>query len=70
VEHVLLAETGAAIRQRHIRYLVVGGAFLASQHTTLADWQRRTGADLVASTTATLQVTEGPQSWHVVRLRD
>ncbi len=70
VEHVLLAETGAAIRQRHIRYLVVGGAFLASQQTALADWQRRTGADLVASTTATLLVTEGPQAWYVLRLRD
>jgi hypothetical protein len=70
VEDVLLADSGAAIRQRHIRYLVVGGAFLASQHTTLADWQRRTGADLVASTTATLLVHEGPQAWYVVRLRD
>lgn len=70
VEHVLLGEAGAAIRQRHIRYVVVGGAFLASQQTTLADWQRRTGADLVASTTATLLVAEGPQAWYVVRLRD
>jgi hypothetical protein len=70
VEHVLLAEAGAAIRQRHIRYLVVGGAFLASQQTTLADWQRRTGAELVASTTATLLVAQGPQAWYVVRLRD
>jgi len=70
VEHVLLSDAGAALRQRHIRYLVVGGAFLASQQTTLADWQRRAGADLVASTTATLLVAEGPQAWHVVRLRD
>ena len=70
VEHVLLADTGAEIRQRHIRYLVVGGAFLAWQQTTLADWQRRTGADLVASTTATLLVAQGPQAWYVVRLRD
>jgi hypothetical protein len=70
VEHVLLADTGAALRQRHLRYVVVGGAFLASQQTTLADWQRRTGADLVATATATLLVAEGPQAWYVMRLRD
>ena len=70
VEHVLLADTGAALRQRHLRYIVVGGAFLASQQTTLADWQRRAGADLVASATATLLVAEGPQPWYVMRLRD
>jgi hypothetical protein len=70
VKHVLLADTGAAIRERHIRWLVVGGAFLASQHTTLADWQRRAGADLVASATATILVAEGPQPWYVMRLRD
>ena len=70
VDHVLLADTGAALRQRHLRYIVVGGAFLASQQTTLADWQRRAGADLVASATATLLVAEGPQSWYVMRLRD
>jgi len=49
---------------------VVGGAFLASQHTTLADWQRRTGAELMARATATLLVAEGPQPWYVMRLRD
>lgn len=70
VEHVLLTDTGAAIRRRHIRYVVVGGAFLAAQHTTLADWQQRTRADLVAGTTATLLVAEGPQAWYVVRMRD
>jgi hypothetical protein len=68
VEHVLLEDSPAAIRRRHIHYIVVGGAYLASQHTTLAAWRERTGAELVATTSATLKVAEGPQAWYVVRL--
>jgi hypothetical protein len=70
VKHVLLHDTAAEIRGRGIEYIVVGGAYLASQHTTFAEWQRRTGAECMATTTATLKVTEGPQAWYVVRLGD
>jgi len=37
--------------------------------TTLDAWLQKSGAELVASTTATLKVSEGPQSWFVVRLK-
>jgi hypothetical protein len=70
VEHVLLEDSPADLRRRHIRYVVVGGAFLASRHTTLAAWQARSGAELIGATNATLKVAEGPQSWYVLRLPD
>ncbi len=68
VEHILLEDSPADIRRRHIQYVVVGGAFLASRHTTLAAWQARTGAELIRTTTATLKLAEGRQSWHILRL--
>jgi hypothetical protein len=67
VEHVLLSDSPEQIRQRHIRYAVVGGFNLSEHNTTLAAWQERTGADLVATATATMLVSQGPQSWYVVR---
>jgi hypothetical protein len=36
---------------------------------TLDTWLQKTGAELVASTNATLKVSEGPQPWHVVRFK-
>ncbi len=67
VEHVLLTDTPEYIRQRHIRYAVVGEQDLADHHTTLADWQQRTGAELVGTAVATETVTQGPRHWYVVR---
>jgi hypothetical protein len=37
--------------------------------TTFDAWRQRTGAELVASTNATLKVSEGPQQWFVVRFQ-
>jgi hypothetical protein len=68
VKHVLLEDSRDDILRRHIQYVVVGGAFLAARHTTLAQWQQRVGAELVATTTATLKVAEGPQQWYLVRM--
>jgi len=67
VEHILLSDTAAQIRQRHIRYAVVGGWNLAANDTTLAAWLQRARAELVATETATLTVAQGPQAWYVVR---
>ena len=67
VEHVLLSDSPGQIRQRHIRYVVVGGGNLADHNTTLAAWQERTGAELVATATTTILVSLGPQPWYVVR---
>jgi hypothetical protein len=68
VKHVLLQDTRDEIRRRDIQYLVVGGAYLNSQGTSLDDWLKRTSAELIAQTRATLKVSEGPQNWYVVRL--
>jgi hypothetical protein len=65
---VLLQDTREEIRRRNIQYVVVGGAYLNSQHTSLDDWSQRTGAELIGQTRATLKVSEGPQNWYVVRL--
>jgi hypothetical protein len=67
VEHILLTDTAAQIRQRHIRYAVVGGGNLAVNGTTLAAWLPQVRAECVAATTATMTVTLGPQSWYIVR---
>ena len=70
VEHFLLSDSPAQIRQRHIQYAVVSGGYLLDQNTTLAAWQERTGAELVATATATTTVFLGPRPWHVVRFRE
>ena len=67
VEHILLTDTAAQIRQRHIQYAVVGGGNLAVNGTTLAAWLPRVRAECVAAATATVTVTVGPQSWYLVR---
>jgi len=67
VKHILLSDTLAQIRQRHIQYAVVSGQHLVDQHTTLAAWQAQTGAEVVATATATTTVFLGPRPWYVVR---
>ena len=68
VEHILLNDSPEDIRKRHIEYAVVGGFNLTFNGTTLEAWQKRTGARVIAETTATQTVIQGPQSWHVVRV--
>jgi hypothetical protein len=70
VIHVLLADTPAWIRGRQVDYVVVGEAYLASQHTTLAAWQSQVGAHCVGQVTVTLKVAEGPQPWYLMRMPD
>ena len=67
VEHILVSDSLEDIRRRHIEYAVVGGFNLALEHTTLEAWQKQTGAQVIAKATATQTVTQGPQSWYVVR---
>jgi hypothetical protein len=67
VEHILLSESPEQIRQRHIQYAVVGEVNLLENNTTLAEWQKRTGAELVATATATTTVFQGQRHWYVVR---
>ena len=70
VEHILLSDSPEQIRRRHLQYAVVGEANLLENHTTLADWQKRTGAEVVATVMATQTVSQGPQPWHIVRFPD
>ena len=52
VKHILLSDSLEQIRQRHIQYAVVGEVNLMENNTTLAEWQKRTGAQLVATAIA------------------
>jgi hypothetical protein len=70
VEHILLSDSLEQIRQRHIQYAVVGEVNLLENHTTLAAWQAKTGAQVVATATATMTVTQGPHPWYLVRFPD
>ena len=67
VAQILLSDSPEQIRQRHIKYAVVGEVNLRENHTTLAEWQKRTGAELVATAIATMTVIQGPHPWYVVR---
>lgn len=69
VEHFLLSDPPDRIRGAGIEYAVVGGLDLKSSGLTLADWLKKSGAELVATTSATLKVSEGPQPWYVVRFK-
>jgi hypothetical protein len=70
VEHILLSDSRDQIRQRHIQYAVVGGLNLEEHKISLEDWQKRTGAELVGTVTATTLASKGPHPWYVVRWRD
>jgi hypothetical protein len=69
VEDFLLSDPPERFRREQIEYAVVGGFNLQSSGMTLDAWLQQTGAELVASTNATLKVSEGPQPWFVVRFK-
>ena len=70
VEHILLSDSLEQIRKRHIQYAVVGEENLLENKTNLAAWQAKTGAQVVATATATMTVTQGPRPWYIVRFPD
>ena len=69
VEHFLLSDPPERFRQEQIKYVIVGGLNLQLRGTTLDAWRQKSGAELIASTNATLKVSEGPQQWFVVRFK-
>jgi hypothetical protein len=69
VKHILLTDSPTQIRQRGIQYVVLGGFNLKEQGVTLDAWLQTSGAELVATTNATLKVAEGLQPWYVARFR-
>jgi hypothetical protein len=68
VEHFLLTDPPEQIRQQ-VQYVVVGGENLKEQDATLDAWLQKSGAELVATTNATVKISEGLQSWYVVRFK-
>jgi hypothetical protein len=68
VEHFFLTDPPEQIRQ-HVQYVAVGGFNLKEHNTTLDAWLQASGAELVATTNATLKITEGLQPWYVVRFK-
>jgi hypothetical protein len=68
VEHFLLSDPPQRFHELGIQYAVVGGLNLKYQQTTLDDWLKKTGAQLVGTTNATQKVIEGSQPWYVVRI--
>lgn len=68
VKHIRHTDSARQIRERGIHYVVIGGAALKAYGTSLEEWVARTGSEVLASTTVTLKVGEGPQPWYVARL--
>jgi hypothetical protein len=68
VEHFFLTDPPEKIRER-AEYVVVGEFNLQRHGTTFDAWQSQSGAELVATTNATMKVNEGLQPWYVVRFR-
>jgi hypothetical protein len=68
VEHFFLTDSPEQIRQQ-VQYVVVGSGNLIEQHTTLETWLQQSGAELYATTNATLKVSAGLQPWYIVRFK-
>jgi hypothetical protein len=68
VLHFLLTDPPEKIRQQ-VQYVVLAGANLKDNNLTLDAWLQNSGAELVATTNATLTVSQGLQSWYVVRFK-
>ena len=68
VEQFFLNDPPATIRQR-VQYVVIGGFNLREQGTSLDAWLQNSGAELIGTTNAMLKITEGKQSWYVVRFK-
>ncbi|HSU57116.1 MAG TPA: hypothetical protein VLT36_23950, partial [Candidatus Dormibacteraeota bacterium] len=68
VKHVLVEDSPKEIRARGIQYLVAGNSNFGRRGITLDAWLARTGAQVIASTTATIRVADGPREWYVVKM--
>ena len=67
VEPFTLEDSPEQIHSLGIEYAVVGGFNLHDKGTTIEAWLKQSGADLVATTNATMTVTQGSQPWYFVR---
>lgn len=69
VEPFFLDDPPEMIRARGVEYAVVGGFNMESKKVKLADWLRKSNAELIATTNATMTVIQGPQPWYFVRFK-
>jgi hypothetical protein len=69
VEPILLSDPLDQVRALGVEYIVVGGFNLKANGTSIEDWCEKSNAELVATTSATMTVTQGPQPWYLVRLK-
>jgi hypothetical protein len=69
VEPFFPEDTPEKIRSFGIEYAVVGGFNLHDRGTTIEAWLQQSGAELVATTNATMTVTQGSQPWYLVRFK-
>ncbi len=69
VEHFLLTDPPERFRSEHVEYAVVSGMNLGAHGLTVQDWLQKSGAELVATTRATLKVSVGPEPWFIVRFK-
>jgi hypothetical protein len=68
LEYVLVNDSGESVRSRGFRYVVVGGYELKLKNVALDEWLKKVNGKVIAETTATQKLTEGPQSWYLVDL--
>ncbi len=69
VEQFLLSDPPERFQSAKIDYVVVGGLNLQLKGVTLENWLQKNDAKLIATATATLKVSEGPQPWFIVQLK-
>jgi hypothetical protein len=69
VEPLFLSDPPEKIRELGVEYTVVGGFNLTDHGTSIQDWLHKTGAEIIATTNATMTVTQGSQPWYLVRFK-
>jgi hypothetical protein len=69
VEPFFVGDSPEQIRKLGIEYAVVGSLNLEFRKVTLDEWLRRSGAEIIATTNATMTVIQGPTAWYLVRFK-
>jgi hypothetical protein len=64
-----LEDSPESVRQLGIEYAAVSGLELEVKKTTIDAWLRQFNAELIAMTTATMTVSQGPEPWYLVRFK-
>jgi hypothetical protein len=69
VEPFQFEDSPEMIRKSGIEYGVVSALQLGVKNSTIEEWLQRAGADLIATTNATMTVSQGPEPWYLVRFK-